>query len=383
MIKKGSFYLFGTNQLTRSNAYVLILWLIMSRGVNLRRHVITQTQVDRLSKIPKFLLSYILIATSSLVFCSCASTSKVIQSPKKNLFRSEDYVVYRLQENETPAELAEKFLGARKKSWIIEEANLGADFIRGNAIVIPLKENNKGGLGCEGFQTVPILTYHRFTEDCNSPLCVPKRLFELQMRYLKENGYHVITPEELLAFLEYRQGLPKKSVLITMDDGYRSAYDIAYPILKEYGFTATLCIYTNFVGVSKIAITWDQLREMKAHGFTIGSHTISHSDLTRPKEGETEPEFIARIEEEIQGSKKIIDKKLGQDTCVLAYPYGYYDQRSINVARQAGYKIAMSVRRGGNAFFGNPLSLRRDQILEGDIEAFLSRLKTFHNLSLK
>jgi len=383
VVKKGSFYLFGTNQLTRSSTCVLILWFILSQGVNLRRNVIAQTQGDRLSKIPKFLLSCILIVTSSLVSYSCASTSRVIQPPKKNLFRSEDYVVYRLQESETPTELAEKFLGVSKKSWMIEEANPGADFSKGNAIVIPLKENNKGGLSAEGFQTIPILTYHRFAEDCNSPLCMPKRLFELQMKYLKENGYHVITPEELTAFLEYRHGLPKKSVLITMDDGYRSAYDIAYPILKEYGFTATLCIYTSFVGVSEIAITWDQLREMKANGFTIGSHTVSHSDLTTPKEGETEPEFIARIEEEIQASKKIIDKKLMQDTYIFAYPYGHYDQRSINVARQAGYKIAMSIRRGGNPFFVNPLCLRRDQILEGDMQTFLFRLKTFNNLSLK
>lgn len=349
----------------------------------MRRQVIAQTQVVRLSKIPKFLLSYLLIATSSLVSYSCASTSRGIQPPEKNLFRSEDYIVYRVQESETPTKLAEKFLGERKKSWMIEEANTGADFSQGNAIVIPLKENNKGGLSAEGFQTIPILTYHRFAEDCNSPLCIPKRLFELQMRYLKENGYHVITPEKLLAFLEYRHGLPKKSVLITMDDGYRSVYDIAYPILKGYGFTATLCIYTSFIGISKISITWDQLKEMKANGFTIGSHTVFHTDLTRPKEGETELELIARIEEEIQGSKKIIDKELGQDTYILAYPYGHYDQRSIKIAREAGYKIAMSVRRGGNPFFANPLSLRRDQILEGDMQTFLSRLKTFNNLSLK
>jgi len=383
VVKKGNFYLFGTNRLTRSNSCVLIFWLIMSPRVNVRRHAIPQTQADRLSEIPRFLLFFIVIATGLLVCYSCAPTSKVIQPPKKNLFRSEDYIVYSLKENETPTELAERFLGARKKSWMIEEANPGTNFRKGNAVVIPLKENNRGGLSAEGFQTIPILAYHRFAEDCISPLCIPKRLFELQMRYLKENGYHVITPEKLLAFLEYRQGVPKKSVLITMDDGYRSAHDIAYPILKEYGFTATLCIYTSFVGVSKIAITWDQLREMKANGFTIGSHTVSHTDLTRPKEGETELEFIARIEEEIQGSKQIIDKKLGQDTCILAYPYGYYDQRSINAARQAGYEIAMSIRRGGNPFFANPLSLRRDQIFEEDMQTFLSRLKTFNNLSLK
>jgi len=355
----------------------------MSPRVGVRGHGTARTHVDQLFKMRQFVLLPVLILTSSLVFCACGTTGRSIQAPEKNLFRSEDYIVYRLEGNETPAELAEKFLGERKKSWLIEDANGEADFSGGNAIVIPLRERNKGGLSAEGFQTIPILTYHRFSEDCNSPLCMPTRVFDLQMRYLKENGYRVITPEELLDFLEYRHGLPKKSVLLTMDDGYRSVYNIAYPILKKYGFTATLFIYTNFVGVSRMAITWDQLTEMKADGFTIGSHTLSHSDLTKPKEGETEPEFIARITEEIQGSKKILDQKLAQDTCVFAYPFGYYDQRSINIARRAGYKMAMSVRRGGNPFFANPLSLRRDQVLKRDMQTFVLRLKTFNPLSLK
>ena len=266
---------------------------------------------------------------------------------------------------------------------MIEESNPGISFSSGNAVVIPLKNRNKGGLVPGGFQTIPILTYHRFAENCSSPLCMPADTFRLQMKYLKKNGYHVITMEDLLAFLEYRQGLPKKSVLITMDDGYRSVYKIAYPILKEYGFTATLFIYTSFVGVSKIAITWDQLQEMKANGFEIGSHTMYHSDLTKPKEGETEEDLITRIKKELYGSKKIIDKKLGQDTQILAYPFGYYDQRSMQISKQAGYKMAMSVKRGGNPFFANPLMLRRDQILKRDMQTFISRLKTFNRLPLK
>jgi peptidoglycan/xylan/chitin deacetylase (PgdA/CDA1 family) len=168
-----------------------------------------------------------------------------------------------------------------------------------------------------------------------------------------------------------------------MDDGYRSIYNIAYPILKKYGYTAILFVYTNFVGVSKMAVTWDQLKEMQAEGFTIGSHTIYHSDLTQPKEGETDREFIARIKEELDGSKKIIDQKLGQNTYFLAYPFGYYDQRSMQMASDAGYKMAMSVKRGGNPFFANPLTLRRDQILKRDMQSFISRLKTFNHLSLK
>jgi peptidoglycan/xylan/chitin deacetylase (PgdA/CDA1 family) len=343
-----------------------------------------QTRAGRVSRIFKSLLVSMLMGIGALIsLYSCAPTTTVIQPPEKGLFRSEDYIVYKLGQGETPGALAGRFLGDERRSWVIEEANHGMTFNSGEFIVIPLKDRNRGGLSSEGYQTVPILTYHRFAENCKSPLCVPTHVFEGQMRYLKENGYRTITAEEFLAFLEYRQSLPKKSVLIAMDDGYRSVYSIAYPILKKYGFTAIFFIYTDFVGVSSSAVTWDQLREMKANGFTIGSHTVSHSDLTTVKEGETELEFIARIEEEIQASKKIIDKKLGQDTYIFAYPYGDYDQRSINVARQAGYKIAMSIRRGGNPFFVNPLCLRRDQIFEGDMQTFLSRLKTFNNLSLK
>jgi peptidoglycan/xylan/chitin deacetylase (PgdA/CDA1 family) len=314
---------------------------------------------------------------------SCALNSPALSHSSKNLFRSKDFVIYQLAAAATPAELAERFLGDNKKSWLIEESNPELDFSSGETVVIPLNNINKAGLRIDGFQTIPILTYHRFAEDCNSLLCLRSSTFENQMRYLKENGFHVISPDELLAFLENKQRLPKKSVMITMDDGYRSVYEVAYPILKKYEFTATLFIYTNFVGVSKMAITWDQLKEMKADGFSIGSHTIYHSDLTIPKDGETEADWMTRIHKELYGSKKIIDKKLRQDTYLLAYPYGKYDQRSINIAKEAGYKIAMSVQRGGNAFFANPFFLQRDQILRKDMQAFISRLNTFKPISLK
>lgn len=343
----------------------------------------------RLYRRVKCIVVYILmVAGTGLLLCSCASTIDltridVTQILRKNLYRSEDYIVYKLPGEVTPSELAEKYLGDKNKSWMIKEANPGVPFSRGRSIVIPLKDKNKGGIHENGFQTIPILTYHRFSDRCTSPLCVPARVFEQQIKYLKKNDYHVLTPAELLAFLEYRQGLPKKSVLITMDDGYRSVYTIAYPILKKYGFTATLFIYTDFVGASGMAITWKQLRKLKEEGFTIGSHTVFHTDLTKKKEGETESDFLARVTRELFESKKIIDRKLKQDTFIFAYPYGRYDQRTSQLVREAGYKVAMSVRRGGNPFFANPLSLKRDQILKRDMRTFKSRLRTFNQLSLK
>jgi len=302
---------------------------------------------------------------------------------KPMLFRSEEYVVYRLKKRKTPAMLAEMFLGDTKRSWVIEDANENATFKKGEVIVIPLKEKNKGGLTDDGFQVVPILSYHRFAENCDSLLCQPARVFDQQMKYLKDNGYRVITLAELYEFLKYRNSIPKRSVVISIDDGYRSAYNIAWPILKKYDFVATFFIYIDFVGVSKNAITWDQLREMKKSGFEIGAHTISHCDLTRQNKGEDAQAYMARIEKELGMSKQIIDKKLNQNTVFLAFPYGRYNHRVLDMCKRLGYTIAVSVKRGSNSFFADPFTLRRNQILKRDIKSFISRLKTFNRLSLE
>lgn len=343
----------------------------------------TDSYVNRYKQLKALVLLLILALFSACGFFSCASPATIVIPKQERLFRSEDFAVYQLNGSESSADLAARFLNDRKKAWLIEEANPKNHFRSGEAVVIPLKDLNKGGLSAEGYQTVPILTYHRFADHCSSPLCMPERVFDTQMRYLKENGYHVITPDDLLHFIEYRQRLPKKSVMITMDDGYHSTYAIGYPILEKYGFKATLAIYTSFVGVSRMAVTWEELRKLKAEGYTIASHTISHSDLTQPKKGETEEAFIRRIYQELQGSKEILDNRLQQDTFVVVYPFGRYDKRVMNLAQKAGYKIAMSVKRGGNPFFSNPYSLKRDQVLKRDMQTFISRLKTFENLPLK
>ena len=299
------------------------------------------------------------------------------------VFRSDDYVIYRLIGGETPLFLAERFLGDSKRSWVIEdEKNKDTRFHRGHIIVIPLKEM-KGGLASEGYQVVPILCYHRFAENCKSSNCMPAHVFEGQMRYLKENNYRVITLGEFCDFLQYRHSLPERSVVITIDDGYRSVYDIAYPILNEFGFKATLFIYTDYVGISKGAITWDQLREMKARGFEVGGHTVTHCDLTKAEEGEDDQAYLERIRRELMVSKQIIDEELKQDTVYLAYPYSNYNQRVLHIAEEAGYKLGLTVERGGNPFFADPLTLKRDPVIKKDMETFLRRLKPFHEFALE
>ena len=101
------------------------------------------------------------------------------------------------------------------------------------------------------------------------------------MRYLKEQGYRVISLSEFHEFLSLRRQLPRRSVVITFDDGYKSFMQYAYPLLKQLGFTATLFVYTDYVGAGRNALNWDDLTKLDADGFQVEGHSKTHSDLRR------------------------------------------------------------------------------------------------------
>lgn len=323
------------------------------------------------------LLHFLTVATVILgcLLSGCSGFSGLLPSDAI-VHRSDEYLFYRMQQNDTVPLLAERFLGNAHKSWLIEEANVDVPFEPGRTILVPLKNGNIGGINTNGYQVVPILCYHRFDEGCGSKMCIPGDVFDQQMKYLKDNGYQTISAQMLLDFLSYRDGLPEKSVMITIDDGYRSVYNVAYPILKKYGFTATVFVYTDFVGISKSAITWSQLKEMKANNFEIGSHTLSHGDLTRRLKGESSQAYLNRVVRELSVSKKIIDKKLNQDTIFLAYPYGRQNRIAQKIAHRVGYQLAVTVKSGGNPFFSDSLTLNRRQILSRKKKVFISRINT-------
>jgi peptidoglycan/xylan/chitin deacetylase (PgdA/CDA1 family) len=305
------------------------------------------------------------------------------QPVERLVFRSEDYAVLKLRVGESSESLAREFLGDPRKAWVIDEANQGVPFEKDQVIVIPLKEENRGGLTAEGYQIVPVLCYHHFADRCDSSLCTPTSVFEQQMRFLKEQGYSVISTAELGEFLAFRKAIPRKAVVINLDDAYRSTYDIAYPILKKYGFTATLYVYTAFIGASKNALTWDQLKAMKADGFEVGSHSVNHVDLSKKTAGESDKEYLARVKKELLLSKQALDDKLNQNTQYVAFPYGEFNPALLKLSQEIGYRFGFSVKSGGNPFFNEPLTLKRDQILKKDMESFSGKLKTLQGIPLR
>lgn len=330
------------------------------------------------------LLIFVLtVFIGSMFFASCLANRPSVQVPAPSVYQSKNYILYSRNRHGSLDALARQYYGSERDVWRIEDAydpdSPGSD----SFITIPLKEKNKGGLFADGYQTVPILCYHKFIPNNPSPLNTPPDIFRRHLAFLKDNGFRTISPDMLLGFLEYRRQIPKKAVMITIDDGFKSGLKTAAPILSEFGFSAVFFVYTDYIGVSGKALTWEDLRQLKADGFYIGSHSTAHSDLSRKLEDETDDAYEKRLYREVVVSKQTLDRKLNQKTTIFSFPYGRYNEHVMAISKKAGYDMAVSVDRGVNPFFSNPLALKRDMILKKDIKTFKTRLHTFTELSLK
>jgi len=210
---------------------------------------------------------------------------------------------------------------------------------------------------------IPILTYHNFTTEEGSSYKINIVEFEKQINYLAAHNYSVISLSELLAGLRAGQ-LPPKPIVITVDDGYKSTFTLAYPVLKKYNFPATLFIYTNFIEKNNGSLTWEEIREMTKNNIEIGSHTLSHCNFLKYKKNENYETYLARVRREIFLSKEILESKIQSKVKFFAYPYGVYSPAIKNLIIQAGYEGIANANSMTNTVNANPFSLNR-QIIFG------------------
>jgi peptidoglycan/xylan/chitin deacetylase (PgdA/CDA1 family) len=200
--------------------------------------------------------------------------------------------------------------------------------------------------------SVPILMYHQVTPEPDPRFrkyALTPAQFARQMRVLALTGHHAISIDELLNHRIAQQPLPRRPVLITFDDGYEDTYRHAVPILREHGYTATFFLVAGLVGASTVWLQaerglslrlfdWDTARRLEAEGFACGSHSLTH-----PRLASLDAEAVQR---ELRESRRLLEEQLGHDVVDLAYPHGSYDERVIELAREAGYRSACSVRIG-------------------------------------
>ena len=296
---------------------------------------------------------------------------------------SDDFVIVKTTAQDTFSSLAAYYLKDPDKGWLIAEFNRMTTLIPGQELIIPLSPFNKGGLKAEGYQTVPILVYHNFSNKRSDKTAVSQDDFEAQMKYLKKNGYHVVSIDQLLDFIDYKEQLPEKSIVITFDDAWRSIFDVALPILIKYDFTATFFIYTDFIGGGK-AMTWKQIETLSKIGFDIQCQTKTHRNLAVPKKNESFKEYFESIEMEIGYPKKLLKKKLNIDCNFLAYPYGETNNLVIALLKKHGYRAAFTFDRKSNPFFVDKYRIYRSVIYGSyDMDKFKENLSVFQKNELK
>jgi peptidoglycan/xylan/chitin deacetylase (PgdA/CDA1 family)/nucleoid-associated protein YgaU len=309
---------------------------------------------------------------------SLAPTPSKPSAKDPKVFESRHFLVTEARAGDTSETLAGRHLGDPNKKWMIEDYTGVRTFSAGQEVVIPKHEWNPVGVYPWGYQLVPVLVYHNISPEDRGKLSIAVRKFETQMRALRAEGFQTVPLGDFLEYTAGRRQLPRKSVLLTFDDGYRSFVQYARPILKDLGFTATLFVYSNFVGGGG-GLSWTELRAIVTQGFDVQAHSKSHGNLRRTDE-ESQDAYARRMEAELAYPAELFRKNLGRPSDVLAYPYGDTDEEVVQHVAKYGYVAAFTVRRQSNPSFVFPLKISRSQIYsEMTLKDFTQNLTVFQD----
>lgn len=192
---------------------------------------------------------------------------------------------------------------------------------------------------------IPILCYHNFNPTMKNSMTITPERFESQLKWLKDNGFTVIPLKEAVAYLQGKRAtVPAKSVVITVDDGWKSAYTYLYPIVKKYNIPVTLFIFPEPISKGKNNLTWKELKELQQTGlFDIQGHTYWHPNFKQEKRKHSPAAYAKLVKSQLEESKKIIEDNLGTKVTLLAWPFGIYDKYLEEAAAKAGYEMAFSI----------------------------------------
>jgi peptidoglycan/xylan/chitin deacetylase (PgdA/CDA1 family) len=224
---------------------------------------------------------------------------------------------------------------------------------------------------------VPILMYHYISvpppdaDRYRLDLSVTPGNLDIQMGWLAANGYTVVTLQDLLYHLTLGWSLPPKPVILTFDDGYRDAYENAFPILQKYGFVGTFFVITDRVTFGETSYaTWEQIIAMHNAGMDIQSHTRTHPDLR----GVSEAELLWQV----LGSREALESRLGKEVRFFCYPAGRYDANAVRALQQYGYWAAVTTEYGASHTLDDLYTLKRIRIRNSDtLDSFAAKLSQY------
>jgi len=196
--------------------------------------------------------------------------------------------------------------------------------------------------------------YHRFGDDRYPSTNISINDFEGHLQYLKDNGYNVVTLGQALNLLNSQSGVPGKTAVLTIDDGYKSFLDNAMPLLRKFNYKATLFLNTKQVG-NKDFVSWHEVKGLMDEGIEIGDHSHSHAYFVNNKKDEIVPKF----KNDLKQSQEIFIKELGFAPDLFSYPYGEYTNSMKEVLKELGFRAAIAQNSGVISGFNDMYALPR------------------------
>lgn len=187
-------------------------------------------------------------------------------------------------------------------------------------------------------QAAVMLIYHHVAADTPRVSSVTAAEFRQHLQYLKDNNFKVIGLDVLINQLRNAEPIADNAVVITFDDSFENNYTTAHPILLEFGYP-----YTIFISPGSIddrvgpVLSWDQVRKMADDGVLIANHAMNHEHMTKLEPGESQADWLARIEQNIVSAEQRIKEQTGQNHQWLAYPYGEFNNALETLLEQLGY----------------------------------------------
>jgi peptidoglycan/xylan/chitin deacetylase (PgdA/CDA1 family) len=307
------------------------------------KKVVNVKEVKPIARKPRRMLFYIIVIIILLFLISFFYCPKVYSLIKDRRFE------------EIPASLIDN------KDLEIKKADLAKEEMLKNYSLedfnLKIKNTDFEKLTFE--KNIPILMYHYIEPEGPTQSTLRRNLgvtpenFEKQMKWLYDNGFKTLTLSQYFSLISEQKEISPKTVLITMDDGYRDFFENAAPILNRYNMTATVFIITDMVD-SPAFMTWDQIKLLSSQGFEFGSHTLSHMKLTLLSDDKLKKELI--------DSREKIEKELGKTVNFFCYPTGAYDDTAMKAVRDAGYRGAFTTTNGSRISNKNMFELPRRRV---------------------
>ncbi len=231
---------------------------------------------------------------------------------------------------------------------------------------------------------LPILCYHHVgvsgRSEGHPDLWLSREQFAAQMAYLSEKGYRCLSLRNASNYLIGDAEVPFPAVVLTFDDGYRDFHQGAYPILRHYGFGATVFVVTQAVGgLSRWAgnpefalMNWEEITELHREGVEFGSHSTSHPRLTRVP--------LRVVEDELRQSRRILEDRLATAVHSFAYPYGAWNSSVEKLVEETGYGLACSMLPGNLHARRQRFRLKRIAVAESiSVPQYAKRLSPLYD----